>query len=65
MLDDTSDDELAGLDVVVIPSETAELADRLSQRVRVIEFGNVLDDASVRMVREVLRDLRATSQPSA
>lgn len=65
MLDGTSDDELAGLDVVVIPSETAELADRLAQRVRVIEFGNVLDDASVRMVREVLRDLRSTNQPSA
>ena len=65
MLDGTSDDELDGLDVVVIPSETAELTDRLAQRVRVIEFGNVLDDASVRMVREVLRDLRAASQPSA
>ena len=52
------EDLLDGVDLVVVPSEMPGLRERLEGRVRVIEFGNVLDAASVRMVREVVRDLR-------
>ncbi len=55
----TSDSQLRGIDVVVIPSEVPELKRQLAGRVRIIEFGNILDPASIRMVREVVRDLRA------
>ncbi|EOM76547.1 GntR family transcriptional regulator [Rhodococcus rhodnii] len=58
MLADTTDASLQGIDVVVIPSGMAQLRDRLAPQVRVIEFGNVLDAASLRMVRQVVDDLR-------
>jgi GntR family transcriptional regulator len=61
VLEGTSDEHVRGVDVVVIPSDMPELAQLLQDRVRVIEFGNVLDAASIRMVREVVRDLRASS----
>ncbi|MFI5954008.1 GntR family transcriptional regulator [Cryptosporangium sp. NPDC051539] len=51
-------DDLRGADLVVVPSEMPELARSLEGRVRVIEFGNVLDAASVRMAAEVIRDLQ-------
>jgi GntR family transcriptional regulator len=60
VLDGTADEHLRGVEVVVIPSGLPELAHLLQDRVRVIEFGNVLDAASVRMVREVVRDLRVS-----
>ena len=54
-----TDEELEGVELVIVPSELPELRARLDGRVRVIEFGNVLDAASVRMAEEVLRDLQA------
>uniref|UniRef100_UPI003F58D1D0 GntR family transcriptional regulator n=1 Tax=Mycolicibacterium bacteremicum TaxID=564198 RepID=UPI003F58D1D0 len=54
-----SDDQLAGMDLVIIPSEIPELKTRLAGRVRIIEFGNVLDEASIRMASAVVGDLRA------
>ncbi|NRQ49611.1 GntR family transcriptional regulator [Aeromicrobium stalagmiti] len=59
VLQDAADDELTDLDLVVIPSEMPQLKQRLEGRVRVIEFGNVLDAASIRMVADVVRDLQA------
>lgn len=55
---DGSDEELADLDVVVVPTETPSIRDQLTGRVRVIEYGNVLDRASLRMVEEVVAELR-------
>ncbi|WP_205669354.1 GntR family transcriptional regulator [Amycolatopsis suaedae] len=59
VLQGTGEEDIDGLDLVVIPSEVPELKSRLDGRVRVIEFGNVLDAASIRMVNEVVGDLRA------
>ena len=58
VLSGTTDADLRGVDLVVVPSEMPELARRLEKRVRVIEFGNVLDAASVRMAGEVMRELQ-------
>ena len=60
VLDGTTAEHLRGIEVVVIPSEMPELKRLLQDRVRVIEFGNVLDAASLRMVRDVVRELRRT-----
>ena len=57
---DLAEADLADVDLVVVPSELPDLARRLAGRVPVVEFGNVLDPASLRMVAEVVRDLRAT-----
>lgn len=53
------------VDVVVVPTEMPELrglierrSGELGRRIEVIEFGNVLDEASMRMVREVVDELR-------
>ncbi|MEI5672445.1 MULTISPECIES: GntR family transcriptional regulator [unclassified Nocardioides] len=53
----TTEDDLRGVDVVVVPSGLPEHPESLRGR-RVVEFGNVLDAASIRMVHEVVRDLR-------
>ena len=58
VLQDASRAASADIDVVVIPSEMPELAASLDGNVNVIEFGNVLDEASIRMVSEVIEDLR-------
>jgi len=58
VLDGTTAEQLRGIEVVVIPSGMPELKRLLQDRVRVIEFGNVLDAASLRMVRDVVRELR-------
>ncbi|MGW8375020.1 GntR family transcriptional regulator [Streptomyces sp. ODS28] len=54
----TDEEDLKDVDLVVIPSEMPGLKQRLEGRVRVLEFGNVLDAASLRMVSEVVRDLQ-------
>ncbi|WP_445259243.1 GntR family transcriptional regulator [Nocardioides aurantiacus] len=59
LLKGTSEDDLKGVDLVVVPTEMPPLRDQLADHVRVIEFGNVLDDASKRMVAEVVMDLQA------
>jgi hypothetical protein len=53
-----SDDGLDDVDVVIVPSEAPELRARVNGKVEVIEFGNVLDEASVRMVRDVVEELQ-------
>lgn len=63
VLDGTTDEDIDGVNLVVIPSELPELKERLDGRVRVIEFGNVLDIASIRMVADVVRDLQAAKAP--
>ena len=54
--------------MVVIPTEMPRLRDTLDGKVDVIEFGNILDEASMRMVREVvdeIQDRKALTQPAA
>ena len=46
------------LDVVIVPSEMPELSRRLDGQTEVIEFGNVLDESSLRMVQQVVNDIR-------
>jgi GntR family transcriptional regulator len=58
VLEGTADEQIQGMDLVVIPSEMPQLKEQLADRVRVIEFGNVLDAASIRMVAEVVSDLQ-------
>ncbi|EXG81255.1 putative transcriptional regulator [Cryptosporangium arvum DSM 44712] len=59
VLSGTGDAELRGVEAVIVPSELPELARALAaKRVRVIEYGNVLDAASVRMAAEVMRELQ-------
>lgn len=64
VLQGTGAAELAGVDCVVIPSAMPELKARLEHRVQVIEFGNVLDAASIRMVADVVDDLQAAKRAS-
>ena len=45
-------------DLVVVPSEHPELGDAIRDKVKVIDFGNVLDPASRRMVSEIVDELR-------
>lgn len=46
------------LDVLVVPQEHPELGAGASGRTRVIEFGGVLDEGSMRTLEEVLGDVR-------
>jgi len=64
VLEGTRDADLADTDLVVIPSEMPELKAQLEGRVRVIEFGNVLDAASIRMVSDVVRDMQSAKRSS-
>lgn len=62
---ETLAEDLQNVDVVVVPTEMPELRTAVEDRVEVIEFGNVLDEASMRMVREVvdeIQDQKALSQ---
>lgn len=52
------DERLQQTDAVIVPSEMPEMRGLLDERIEVIEFGNVLDEASVRMVRSVVEELR-------
>jgi GntR family transcriptional regulator len=58
VIHDTSEESLEGIDVVVVPSEMPELTAELRGRVDIVEFGNVLDEASLRMVSSVLEEMR-------
>jgi hypothetical protein len=49
---------VTGYDVVVIPSEHPDFRSRLPEETEVIEFGNVLDAASIKMVGEVIGEIR-------
>jgi GntR family transcriptional regulator len=57
VIDAHSGDRVDGFDTVVIPSEHPEFRERLSAGTEVIEFGNVLDEASIKMVREIIDDI--------
>jgi GntR family transcriptional regulator len=58
VLGSASAEELEGIDLLVMPSENPELREQVGDAVPVVEYGNVLDEASVRMVVDVLDDLR-------
>ena len=45
-------------DLVIVPSENPELAEELEGKVPLLEFGNVLDAASIQMVSEVVDEVR-------
>jgi GntR family transcriptional regulator len=62
VLQGIEDEDLEGTDLVVIPSEMPQLKSRLDGRVKVIEFGNVLDAASIRMVTEVVNDMQSSKR---
>ena len=62
VLEGTSDDDLEDVDLVVIPSELPQLKAELQDRVRIIDFGNVLDSGSIRMVADVVQDLQASKR---
>jgi GntR family transcriptional regulator len=56
---DAGDGEpVTGYDVVVIPSEHPDFRARLPEETEVIEFGNLLDVASIKMVGEVIDEIR-------
>jgi GntR family transcriptional regulator len=63
VLEDASEEELERVDVVVVPSEMPELRASINGTTNVIEFGNVLDEASTRMVREVVDELKRHKSP--
>ena len=54
----TGADDLEGVDIVVVPTEMPSLRRELEDRVEVIEYGNVLDEASIQMVSAVVEELR-------
>lgn len=49
---------VTGYDVVVIPSEHPDFRERLPEETEVIEFGNLLDVASIKMVGDVIDEIR-------
>lgn len=52
------DPKLSGCDLVIVPSESPDLAKELDGRVPLLEFGNILDASSIRMVSDVLDEVR-------
>ena len=52
------DPALSECDLVIVPSESPELAEELDGTVPLLEFGNVLDAASIQMVSEVVDEVR-------
>jgi DNA-binding transcriptional regulator YhcF (GntR family) len=51
-------ESLRDIDVVVVPTEMPDLREKVNGQVKVIEFGNVLDEASMRMVHEVVDEIQ-------
>jgi len=58
VITDRDDPAIAGCDLIIVPSESPELADQIRGKVQLLEFGNVLDASAVRMVGEVLDEVR-------
>lgn len=58
VLSNVDDPLIDKCDLVVVPSEHPELGDAIRDRVKVIDFGNVLDPASRRMVSEIVDEIR-------
>ena len=65
VLSSPEDPALASTDLVVVPSETPELRAGVEGRAEIIEFGNVLDAASLRTVTQVVADLRSAPAPTS
>lgn len=59
------DPEVANCDIVVVPSENPEIGDPIRNKTKVIDFGNVLDPASRRMVSEIVDEIRERSDKLA
>lgn len=55
---DNLQEQLKSVDVVVVPTEMPELVEAIDDQAKLIDFGNVLDEASVRMVTEVVDEIR-------
>ncbi|MGW6501911.1 GntR family transcriptional regulator [Nonomuraea angiospora] len=62
VLDGIEDSDIEGIDLVVIPDEMTGMKAQLEEKVKVIQFGNVLDAASIRMVNDVVRDMQAAKR---
>jgi hypothetical protein len=45
-------------DVVIIPSEMPQLGQPFRGKVEIVEFGNILDEASIRMVKQVVGEIQ-------
>lgn len=58
VIDARDGEPVTGYDVVVIPSEHPEFRVRLPEETEVIEFGNLLDAASIKMVGDVIDEIR-------
>lgn len=58
VIEDRDGETVTGYDVVVIPSEHPDFRARLPAETEVIEFGNLLDVASIKMVRDVIGEIR-------
>jgi hypothetical protein len=52
------DPAILGCDLVIVPSESPDLADEIRGKTELFEWGNVLDASSVRMVGEVMDEVR-------
>lgn len=61
----SDDPQVDECDIVVVPSENPEIGDPIRDRVKVIDFGNVLDPASRRMVSEIVDEIRERSDSLA
>jgi DNA-binding transcriptional regulator YhcF (GntR family) len=58
VLTGVNDPEIDNCDLVVVPSENPDLGEQVRDRAKVIDFGNVLDPASRRMVSEIVDEIR-------
>lgn len=58
VLHGVEDAQVDKCDLVIVPSENPEIGDQIRDRVKVIDFGNVLDPASRRMVSEIVDEIR-------
>ena len=58
VVDARDGEPVTGYDVVVIPSEHPDFRARLPEETEVIEFGNLLDAASIKMVGDVIDEIR-------
>ena len=58
VIDARDGEPVTGYDVVVIPSEHPDFRARLPEGTEVIEFGNLLDVASIKMVGDVIDEIR-------
>lgn len=59
------DPAISGCDLVIVPSENPELTEQMQGRATLLEFGNVLDASSTRMVAEVLAEVRERKHDTA